>query len=174
MALWQSIPFACVMLPLGSAAAVSLLPRRAARAVTLTVLLLVTAASCALVPLMAARGDSYLYPMGFIGAPWGNELRVGELEALLGAVFAGVMLLSALGGMRQLDEQILRDRHGLYDVTLLLLCASLMAQTTLTSLRTGQPCRNPFRRPAQTLRMAAMLLIAFGVGMGSYHHSSWR
>ena len=137
MALWQSLPFACVMVPLIAAALVSLLPRPAARAVTLAVLALVTAASAAFVPLVAALGDSYTYPMGFIGAPWGNELRAGPLEALFGAVFSLVMLLSALGGLRTLDGQLLRDRHSLYDVTLLLLCASLMAQIYTNDLFTA-------------------------------------
>ena len=52
MELWQSIPFACILLPLGSAAMTSVLKGRWARYWTFTVLTIVTTLSAVFVWLM--------------------------------------------------------------------------------------------------------------------------
>ncbi|MFR6589921.1 MAG: hypothetical protein ACLURV_07070 [Gallintestinimicrobium sp.] len=36
--------------------------------------------------------------MGHFPAPWGNEIRVGVLEAVMAVFFCLIMLLSMLGG----------------------------------------------------------------------------
>ena len=128
MELWKSIPFACVMLPLGSAAVTSVLRTKAARLWCALVLLCEVGLSAFFLVRMAGYGQSYAYPMGHYSAPWGNELRAGLLEAAIALVFAVIMLLSLLGGARRLDDQLLPDKRGLYFVMLLLMTASLMAQ----------------------------------------------
>ena len=82
MELWQSIPFACILLPLGSAAMTSVLKGRWARYWTFCVLTIVTGLSAAFVVLMNGYEGSYTYMMGHYPAPWGNEIRAGMLEAL--------------------------------------------------------------------------------------------
>ena len=73
MALWQSIPFACILLPLGSAAMTSVLKGKWARRWTFFVLIVVTTLSAVFTACMWNYGDSYTYMMGHYPAPWGNE-----------------------------------------------------------------------------------------------------
>lgn len=136
-ALWQSIPFVCIILPLGSAAMTSVLKSKQARHWTIFVLTLLTALSAALVVLMSNYGESYTYMMGHYPAPWGNEIRVGILEAITALFFNLIMLLSLLGGLKKVNEHILHDKQSLYYVVLLLLTAALMAQVFTNDLFTS-------------------------------------
>ena len=135
--LWQSIPFAVILLPLGSAAMTSVLKRRRARNWTILVLLLETFLSAWFTVRMLAYGQSFTYTMGHYSAPWGNEIRAGLLEAATAFVFSFIMLLSTLGGMKKVEEHILEDRQPLYHVTLLLLQAALMAEVYTNDIFTA-------------------------------------
>lgn len=137
MALWQSIPFACILLPLGSAAVTSVLKGRWARRWTLTVLSAEVILCSIFMVLMSSFGQSYTYMMGHYPAPWGNEIRAGELEAITAHFFSIIMLLSLLGGMKRLDTHLLSDKHSLYYVMLLLLTAALMAQVYTNDIFTA-------------------------------------
>ena len=64
MALWQSIPFACILLPLGSAAMTSVLKGKFARRWTFIVLTVVTALSACFTYFIWGYGESYTYMMG--------------------------------------------------------------------------------------------------------------
>ena len=136
--LWQSIPFVCILLPLGSAAMTSVLPARWARRWTLMALFAVTSLSLALMIIFGVTGaESYTYTMGHYTAPWGNEIRAGMLEAITAHFFSLIMLLSLMGGMRKLDEHVSASKHSLYYVVLLLLTAALMAQVYTNDLFTA-------------------------------------
>ena len=136
--LWQSIPFVCILLPLGSAAMTSVLPARWARRWTLLVLLAVSGLSLALTACFGLTGaESYTYTMGHYTAPWGNEIRAGQLEAVTASFFSLIMLLSLTGGLRKLDEHIENGRQSLYYVVLLLLTAALMAQVYTNDIFTA-------------------------------------
>ncbi len=137
MALWQNIPFVCILLPLGSAAMTSVLKPRLARAWTLLALGIVFSLSVLLTVLMTRYGQSYTYMMGHFPAPWGNEIRAGLLEAVTAAFFSLIMLLSLLGGQRKLEEHINEGKQSLYCVMLLLLCAALMVQVYTNDIFTA-------------------------------------
>ncbi len=137
MALWQNIPFVCILLPLGSAAMTSVLKPRLARVWTLLALGIVFSLSVLLTVLMTRYGQSYTYMMGHFPAPWGNEIRAGLLEAVTAAFFSLIMLLSLLGGQRKLEEHINEGKQSLYCVMLLLLCAALMAQVYTNDIFTA-------------------------------------
>ncbi len=137
LALWQSIPFACILLPLGSAAMTSVLRGRAARYWTTFVLCAEVVLSAVFVVLMHRFGGSYTYMMGHYPAPWGNEIRAGLLEAVTALFFSLIMLLSLLGGLKKIDEHILKDKVSLYYVMLLLLSAALMAQVYTNDIFTA-------------------------------------
>lgn len=137
LALWQSIPFACILLPLGSAALTSILKGRWARYWTILVITTVTVLSAVFVGLMATYGESYTYMMGHYPAPWGNEIRAGLLEAITALFFSLIMLLSLVGGLKKIDEHILHDKQSLYYVMLLLLTAALMAQVYTNDIFTA-------------------------------------
>ena len=137
MELWQSIPFACILLPLGSAAITSVLSKRWARYWTMFVLCCLVTLSAVFVVNMQGFSGSYTYMMGHYSAPWGNEIRAGLLEAVTALFFSVIMLLSLMGGMKKIDEHLLSDKQSLYYVMLLLLSAALMAQVYTNDLFTA-------------------------------------
>lgn len=137
LALWQSIPFVCILLPLGSAAMTSVLRGRWARYWTMFVLSIEVALSMAFLVLMSRFDQSYTYMMGHYPAPWGNEIRAGLLEAVTAVFFSLILLLSLVGGLKKIDEHILKDKVSLYYVMLLLLAAALMAQVYTNDIFTA-------------------------------------
>ena len=137
MALWQNIPFFCILLPLGSAAMTSVLKPKLARRWTLLVLCLLVVLSGALTGIMSRYGQSYTFMMGHFPAPWGNEIRAGLLEALTALMFNIIMLLSLMGGLKKVDDHIAHDKQSLYYVMLLLLTAALMAQVYTNDIFTA-------------------------------------
>ena len=137
MPLWQNLPFAMILLPLASAGVTSVLRGKAAKAAALTVMALVTVMSAVFLACMLPYGRSYTYPMGHFPAPWGNEIRGGVLEAAAALCFAAVMLCSVMGGLRDLDRDILPDRRNLYFVMCLLTLSALMAQVFTNDVFTG-------------------------------------
>ncbi|MBQ6175310.1 MAG: sodium:proton antiporter [Clostridia bacterium] len=137
VALWQSIPFACILLPLFGAAVCLALPRRLARLWATFLMAAVTCMSLVFLVYMIPFGKSYNYPMGHFPAPFGNELRAGTLEAVLGLLFAGLTLICTLGGSRDAEHDISEGRQGLYHVLLLLMEAAMMAQVYTNDLFTA-------------------------------------
>lgn len=138
MSLWQNIPFLCIILCLLSAAITSVLKGDAAKRFAMGVLALVVGASVSMCVLMSGyKPGSYTFMMGHFPAPWGNEIRVGLLEAVAATVFSGVMLLSLLGGDNRMDEHIGFERKNLYYVIVELLMAALLAQVYTNDLFTA-------------------------------------
>ncbi|MGN0753085.1 MAG: complex I subunit 5 family protein [Aristaeellaceae bacterium] len=137
MQLWQSIPFACIILPLGTAAVTSVMKPRMARIWATGIIAIVTVLSAIVTGIFLSGAESYTYMMGHYPAPWGNEIRAGLLEALTALVFSLVMLLSLLGGMKKLDEHLAAQNLSLYCVILLLMTAALMAQVYTNDIFTA-------------------------------------
>ncbi len=136
-ALWQNIPFACIILPLASAAFTSVMKPRLARWWAMTVLMIVTALSAVITAQYFLGESFYRFPMGHYSAPIGNEIRVGALEALTALFFSVIMLLSLMGGMKKLDEHLDHNKQNLYYVILMLMTAALMAQVYTNDLFTS-------------------------------------
>ena len=94
---WQNIPLFLIVAPLMGAVVCSALKEKTARGV-MTALSALTVCGMALVlAFTAARQESCVYPMGEVGAPFGNELRFGAVEGIAGLGFSLVILLSHLG-----------------------------------------------------------------------------
>ncbi|MBQ8953842.1 MAG: sodium:proton antiporter, partial [Clostridia bacterium] len=134
---WQNIPFFCILLCIASASFTSVLPRRAARALCLAVILAVIVMGMALIGPIMRLGEPYTFMMGHFPAPWGNEIRVGLLEAVVGLVFPIIMLLALLGGLDRIDEHIFEDKQNFYYIMLELLLAALLAQVYTNDLFTA-------------------------------------
>lgn len=75
----------------------------------------------------AVIGQEYVYTMGHFPAPWGNEIRVGVLEAVMAVFFCVIMLLCMLGGIREREEEIEDTKQNLYYIMVNLLLSSLLA-----------------------------------------------
>ena len=128
MELVQNIPFFCIMISMFSGTISSVLPGKYARRLNLVMLTLVTAMSgCLLAWLVESHIGSYTYLMGHFPAPWGNEIRVGVLEAGMALFFSVIMLLSLLGGRKKLDGEVEPTKHNIYYILCNLLMSSLLA-----------------------------------------------
>ena len=62
--------------------------------------------SLATLSFVVGTGESYTFMMGHFPAPWGNEIRIGELEALMAVFFSLIMMLSVFGGMAHIDREV--------------------------------------------------------------------
>ena len=128
MELVQNVPFFCIMLSMLSGTVSSVLSGKWARRLNAVMLSVVVALSGWLLQyLIDSRIGSYTYMMGHFPAPWGNELRVGILEAGMALFFGIIMLLSILGGRKKLDGEVETTKHNIYYILCNLLLSSLLA-----------------------------------------------
>ncbi len=137
MTWWQNLPLFQILCALMCAAVCLALKGKAAR-VAMTVL---AALECACMGVLlyytSAGGISFVYAMGEIGAPFGNELRVGPAEALGGLAFSLVLLTSILGGWQRLTADVAANRMNLYGSMICLLTAAMAAMVFTNDLFTA-------------------------------------
>ena len=134
---WQNLPLLMIVCALICAALCSVLKAKSARKAMLSLSALVCAGMGILLYFTLTENESFVFAMGEIGAPFGNELRVGAVEALTGLLFASVMLLSLAGGWNQFALDISPNRVNLYAAVFCLLMAAMAAMTFTNDLFTG-------------------------------------
>ncbi|MCR4804192.1 MAG: sodium:proton antiporter, partial [Clostridia bacterium] len=113
------------------------LPARAARRLSDCAIALTAAASITLLVWFIRGGQAFTYSMGEIGAPFGNELRAGMLEAGAAVLFCVVTLLSILGGRVHLRSDIGQKKVNLYYISVLFLLSSMLALVYTNDLFTA-------------------------------------
>lgn len=124
----QNVPFFCIMLSMFSGIVSSILPGKWARRLNAVMILTVGVLSAWLLYFVASSDiGSYTYMMGHFPAPWGNELRIGVLEAGMALFFCVIMLLSIFGGRKKLDGEVEHSKHNVYYILTDLLLSSLLA-----------------------------------------------
>ena len=134
----HNVPFFCIMLSMFSGTVSSVLPGKAARRLNTAMVTVVAALSAWLLQeLIISDVGSYTYMMGHFPAPWGNELRVGVLEAGMALFFSVIMLLSLLGGRKKLDGEVEHSKHNIYYILCNLLLSSLLALVYTNDLFTA-------------------------------------
>ena len=82
-------------------------------------------------------GLAYTYSMGHYGAPVGNELKSGPIEAALCVVFSFVMLLSIMGGRKHIEEDVKEKKQNLYYISVIFLLCSMLALVNTNDLFTA-------------------------------------
>lgn len=127
MAIVQNLPFISIILALFSGPLSSILSGKKAKWVNLAVITIIGAMSAVVLAFVVASGEPYVYMMGHFPAPWGNEIRVGILEASMALLFCIIMLLCMVGGSRELKLEIEESKQNLYYVMVNLLLCSLLA-----------------------------------------------
>ena len=134
----QNVPFFCIMISMFSGTVSSVLPAKHARRLNVVMISLVMAMTgWLLFWQVQSRIGSYTYMMGHFPAPWGNELRVGVLEAGMALFFSIIMLLSLLGGRKKLDGEVEAAKHNIYYILCNLLLSSLLALVYTNDLFTA-------------------------------------
>lgn len=127
MAFVQNFPFFCIILTLFSGSVCAIVKEKAARIINTLLISIVGLLNVCVLVFVIKTGESYTYMMGHFPAPWGNEIRVGVLEAFMAVFFCLIMLLSMLGGRKKLYEEVDIDKHNLYYVLVNMLLSSLIA-----------------------------------------------
>ena len=123
----QNLPFFGIVLALFSGVLCSILKRKFARVVCLGLVTAELVASLLVLLFVLRTGESYVYMMGHFPAPWGNEIRVGILEAFTAVFFCVIMLLSILGGLKHIEEDLEESKENLFYTMVCLLLSSFLA-----------------------------------------------
>ena len=123
----QNVPAFSILLLMLCGILCLVLPRTASRRLADCAIALVAAANIALLVWFLRGGSAYTYSMGEIGAPFGNELRAGMLEAAAATLFSVITLLSLMGGRAHLRSDIGRLKVNLYYISTLFLLCSMLA-----------------------------------------------
>lgn len=114
-----------------------LISGRAARKMSLALCALTAAGAFCLMLYGIGTGTETEYLMGHFPRPWGNELRFGIIEPLLAALFSLVMLLTLLGGKKQLELDLESSKSNLYYTMSDLVLAALIALSYTNDIFTG-------------------------------------
>ncbi|MBR3993179.1 MAG: sodium:proton antiporter, partial [Anaerotignum sp.] len=81
--------------------------------------------------------EAFTFMMGHFPAPWGNELRVGPLEALLAVLISVVMFLTVTAGSDQLFREIVPEKQNFYFIMLNATFGAMLAMTYTNDLFTA-------------------------------------
>ena len=127
MEMLRNFPCFSLILSMGAAIVSSGLSGKLARRLNTVLLMLITMLSAGTLYLTFTTDTFYVYKMGRFSAPWGNEIRFGNLEAFMALFFCIVMLLAIWGGKKHLQKEISGFKGNLYYVLLNLLLSSLLA-----------------------------------------------
>ncbi len=133
----QNFPLFCIILMLFSGVICSVLSAKTARNLCIVAVAAVGVMNACVLQFVCRTGHAYIYKMGHFPAPWGNEIRIGVLEALLAIVFSIVMILSLLGGLKHIFEDVEDTKINLYFLMVNLLFCSMLALIYTNDLFTG-------------------------------------
>lgn len=123
----RNFPFFAIMLYLAGGVTCCVMKPKVSKWICLGLNTVVTVLMLVTLSYTMQTGESYVFYMGHFPAPWGNEIRIGALEALTAAVFSGVMTLTLMGGMEHIFEDVESDKVNLYFTVVNLLMSSLLA-----------------------------------------------
>lgn len=123
----QNFPFMSIILSLFAGPLSSVLNGKWAKRLNLVVITAAGAMSAAVLCFVLRTKEAYVYRMGHFPAPWGNEIRVGVLEAAMALFFCIVMLLCVAAGVLEREREIEETKQNLYYVMVNLLLCSLLA-----------------------------------------------
>ena len=109
----------------------------AARVISLVLAALSCAANFILLLYVAGEGRNFNYIMGHYPHPWGNELRLGPVEALLSTAFSLILFLCLLGGQKGLKGRIEPGKEKYFHAMVCLLQASFLVLVYTNDIFTG-------------------------------------
>ena len=127
MAFVQNLPFISILLSLFTGPLSVMIDSKKAKYVNMFMITAVGIMSALTLGFVVSTGEAYVYMMGHFPAPWGNEIRVGVLEAFMATAFCVIMLLCVIAGEKEREEEIYESKRNLYYVMINLLLCSLIA-----------------------------------------------
>ena len=123
----QNFPFISIILSLFTGILCAAVKPKAAMRICFFNLIVCFCLSALTLQYCINNGSYYVYMMGHFPAPFGNEIRVGVLEALMATAFSLVMILSLLGGLKHIFHDVLPEKQNYYFLMMELLFTSLIA-----------------------------------------------
>ncbi|NLC32757.1 MAG: sodium:proton antiporter [Clostridiales bacterium] len=126
MTLTQNFPFFSIILCMIAGIVTSILKPKAAKALTFFVSGSVVVLSVLTLSLTLRLDSAYPYMMGHFPSPWGNEIRIGRLEALMATGFSVVLCLSLIGGLRHSPAFVSEKKVNLYCIMVDLALAAVL------------------------------------------------
>ena len=132
-----NFPLFTIVLSLFSSVLCTMFSGKAARNYTIFFEVFLLGLTGAVLWYTAVTGCAFTYTMGEFPAPWGNEIRAGVLEALMGEVFLGIIFCSVLAGRRFIDEDMDESKVNLYYTLINLMTAATMAMLWTNDIFTG-------------------------------------
>lgn len=114
MTIVHNFPLFSILLCMTAGIFTSMFKQQVAKWVTLFVTLAVLVLSAFTLHLTLGLDDAYPFIMGHVPAPWGNEIRIGRLEALTVTVFSGVLFLSLIAGFYHSPAFVSDKKTNLY------------------------------------------------------------
>lgn len=133
----QNFPFFCIILSMFAGTISSVLNGKAAKYLNTAVIVLIGLMSAIVLGYTMNTGTYYVYMMGHFPAPWGNEIRIGVLEAGMALFFCIIMLLSLMGGRKKLLQEVEGTKINYYYILTNLLLSSLLALVYTNDLFTA-------------------------------------
>ncbi len=133
----RNFPLFTIVLSLFSGVLCTLLNGKRAARYTLGYELFLICLNTAVLWYTVRTGSSFTYVMGEFPAPWGNEIRAGVLESLLGVSFLVILFCSVMAGRRFVEQDMDESKVNLYYTLLNLLTAAVMALLWTNDIFTG-------------------------------------
>ena len=137
MSLVQNIPFFTIILSMFGGIISAVLSGKWAKRLCVSIISAVFVMSSIILVYMFKFNQSYTFMMGHYPAPFGNEIRVGVLEAFTATFFSGIMLMCVLGGMRHARKDIEAKKLNLFYLLVCLLLSSILALVYTNDLFTA-------------------------------------
>lgn len=137
MAFVQNFPFFSILLCMFGGIVTSVLNRKVAKWTTLAITFAVFVLSACTWHYTLQNEGSYAFMMGHIPAPWGNEIRIGRLEASMATLFSLVMFLTLAAGLFNLDSHAEEQKQNLFFVMVDLALAALLVMLYTNDLFTA-------------------------------------
>ncbi|MDI9520724.1 MAG: proton-conducting transporter membrane subunit [Bacillota bacterium] len=126
MSIVHNFPFFSILLCMSAGILTSMLNHRAAKWVTFFVSGAVLVMSIFTLNLTTSLENSYSFMMGHFPAPWGNEIRIGRLEALAATGFSAVLFLSVIAGFYHSPTFVSEQKTNLYCIMIDLALAAVL------------------------------------------------
>ena len=123
----RNFPFISIILSLFSGPLTSILNGKWAKRLNTLVIGTVGIMSSFVLAYTLKTKQAFVYIMGHFPAPWGNEIRVGILEAFMAVFFCIIMMLCMMGGIAEREAEIEESKQNLYYIMVNLLLCSLLA-----------------------------------------------
>lgn len=137
MSIIQNFPFFSIILSLLCAVTTFVVGAKWGRRLTLFLLSASICMQSSVLLFCRAHNMSYAFMMGHYPAPWGNEITAGVLEPLMALLFAVVILLSVLGGMKKIRRDVPEQKQHFYWIMVDLAHVSLIALCYTNDIFTG-------------------------------------